>query len=134
MKKMIIGLLTITSAFAANVTVNFPAISGEGQVVLRIVTEAEYKTDTGSEDRTEILGANEVTIASITDVTPGDYVALVYHDENSNLVFDKNALGIPKETYGVVNLKKRPLSKPKFEKLKFTVGDKDLNLTIDKLF
>lgn len=134
MKKILLASLMTTGVFAANVTINFPAISGEGQVVVRIVTAEEYKTDKGDESRTEILGANEVSVATVNNVAAGEYVALVYHDENSNLIFDKNALGIPKEAYGVFGLKKRPLSKPKFEKLKFTVGAEDLNLTIDKLF
>lgn len=134
MKMIVLSTFVMASAFAGNVTVNFPSIDGEGQVVLRIVNEAEYKADKGADERTEILGANEVSVATINNVAPGEYSALVYHDKNSNLKLDKNALGIPKENYGVVNLKIRPLSKPKFEKVKFTVGKDDLNLTIDKLF
>jgi uncharacterized protein (DUF2141 family) len=38
-----------------------------------------------------------------TDIPPGKYAAVVFHDENSNGHFDQNAFGLPLEGYGFSN-------------------------------
>ncbi len=42
-------------------------------------------------------------IVTIEDLSAGDYVLTVLHDENKNNVMDKNIFGVPVEGYGVSN-------------------------------
>ena len=49
----------------------------------------------------------------------GDYAVLVYHDENGNGLFDRDAVGIPTEGYGVSNNALPALSPPTFAGARF---------------
>ncbi len=52
---------------------------------------------------------------------PGIYAVGIYHDRNDNWKFDKNFLGIPKESFGLSNNPKYGLSRPKMEDAVFDV-------------
>lgn len=59
-----------------------------------------------------------------TNILPGTYAALVYHDANNNNKLDRNFVGIPKEGYGASKNKLPFASAPTFDENKFTVNDK----------
>ncbi len=53
---------------------------------------------------------------------PGVFAIGLYHDVNGNRKFDKNALGLPAEPYGVSNNPGLRLGPPKHKEARFTVG------------
>jgi uncharacterized protein (DUF2141 family) len=52
----------------------------------------------------------------------GDYAVAVVHDENDNGRLDRNALGVPREGYGVTNNHTYALSLPKWDESKFSLA------------
>lgn len=48
--------------------------------------------------------------------SPGLYAVVAYHDENANLKFDRSAIGLPKEPYGLSNNPKIRLAPPPISK------------------
>ena len=61
---------------------------------------------------------------------PGVYAIGVYHDKNGNKKFDKNFLGIPKESFGVSNNPKYGKHSPKFAEAAFEVGETGAEIAI----
>lgn len=55
----------------------------------------------------------------LTAPQPGLYAVAVYHDENANIKFDKNWLGLPSEGYGISNNPTIFLGPPTFDEAKF---------------
>jgi len=56
---------------------------------------------------------------------PGDYAIAVYHDENANRTFDKNAFGLPAEPWGISNNPKIRFAPPHVEEALFAVDEDD---------
>src|SRR5512132_3293480 len=52
----------------------------------------------------------------LTNLDPGQYAIILFHDENGNGKLDTNALGVPTEPYGFSNNVRGFLSPPTFEK------------------
>ena len=72
----------------------------------------------------EIEHALATTYTEITDgmaaadfgpFPPGVYAVTVYHDKNDNQRFDKNWLGMPRESWGVSNNVRPRLRAPRFD-------------------
>ena len=55
----------------------------------------------------------------LTAPEPGTYAVAVYHDENANVKFDKNWIGLPVEGYGISNNPTIFLAPPAFDEAKF---------------
>ena len=51
--------------------------------------------------RAPISGGQAVGVFG--DLAPGTYALAIYHDENDNRRFDRNAVGVPLEGYGFSN-------------------------------
>lgn len=54
-------------------------------------------------------------------VQPGVYAVAVYHDQNGNHDFDRNAIGMPVEGYGFSNDAPTRFSLPAFDTVRFRV-------------
>lgn len=52
----------------------------------------------------------------LTNIDPGKYAIILFHDENSNGRLDKNVIGVPMEPYGFGNDAQGFLGPPSFEK------------------
>ncbi|MGN6295003.1 MAG: DUF2141 domain-containing protein [Chitinophagaceae bacterium] len=64
------------------------------------------------------------------NIPPGIYAIAVFLDKNGNGKIDKNILGIPKEKYGFSN-NKYPLTRAAtFNEAAFTIGEKELLISI----
>ena len=55
----------------------------------------------------------------LTAPEPGTYAVAVYHDENANVKFDKNWIGLPVEGYGISNNPTFFFGPPAFDEAKF---------------
>ena len=67
---------------------------------------------------------------SFENIPTGTYTISVIHDENDNGELDSNFMGIPKEPYGISMDGKNMFGPPSYEKAKFELSDKVVNLTI----
>ena len=66
----------------------------------------------------------------LTNLDPGQYAIILFHDENGNGKLDKNALGVPTEPYGFSNNVQGFLGPPAFEKtaMRLDAGNKAVRL------
>ena len=70
--------------------------------------------------RSKAVPAHEgVTTIRFDDLPPGDYAAVVLHDENENMKLDRNFLGIPREGWGMSNNPKAHAKAPEFDRARF---------------
>ena len=65
-----------------------------------------------------VAGRGTVDVC-LTAPEPGTYAVAVYHDENANVKFDKNWIGLPVEGYGISNNPTIFLGPPSFDEAKF---------------
>jgi uncharacterized protein (DUF2141 family) len=65
-----------------------------------------------------------------TNLEPGRYAAVAFHDENGNGKLDKNFLGIPAEPYGFSNHAQGFLGPPSFADAAIALGDGDSAIRI----
>ncbi|MEM7491044.1 MAG: DUF2141 domain-containing protein [Pseudomonadota bacterium] len=61
---------------------------------------------------------------------PGVYAIAIYHDEDGDRDFDRNAMGLPKEGYGFSNDAPTRMSLPSFGDVVFRAGAGTTPLTI----
>ena len=68
----------------------------------------------------------------LTNLDPGRYAIILFHDENGNGKLDKNALGVPTEPYGFSNNVRGFLGPPAFEKavVQINAGDKAVRIVL----
>ena len=68
----------------------------------------------------------------LTNLDPGQYAIILFHDENGNGKLDKNALGVPTEPYGFSNNVRGFLGPPAFEEaiMEVNVGDKAVRIVL----
>ena len=68
----------------------------------------------------------------LTNLDPGPYAIILFHDENGNGKLDKNALGVPTEPYGFSNNVRGFLSPPAYEEavMEVNAGDKAVAIVL----
>jgi uncharacterized protein (DUF2141 family) len=68
----------------------------------------------------------------LTNLDPGQYAIILFHDDNGNGKLDKNALGVPNEPYGFSNNVRGFLGPPAFEEaiMEVNVGDKAVRIAL----
>jgi uncharacterized protein (DUF2141 family) len=86
-------------------------------------------------DRSRLVGIAMRAIAGtqsavFTDLKPGAYAVIVFHDENDNGKLDENLFGIPTEGYGFSNDAEGFLSAPSFKAAAVIVDANDLTISI----
>lgn len=64
-------------------------------------------------------------------IAPGQYAAVVYHDENGNHEFDQNAFGMPEEGYGFSNDAAALFSPPDFQAAAFSYDGNHLYIIVN---
>ncbi len=86
-------------------------------------------------DRSRLVGISMRAVAGaqsvvFTDLKPGAYAVITFHDKNDNGKLDKNRWGAPTEGYGFSNDAEGFLSAPSFKDAAVTLGSNDANITI----
>jgi uncharacterized protein (DUF2141 family) len=69
-----------------------------------------------------------------SNLEPGAYAAVAFHDENGNGKLDRNFLGIPAEPYGFSNNAKGILGPPTFDDAVMLLGDGDNAVRIKLIY
>lgn len=116
------------------------------EIVVRIVNVKEsvglmtvelYRNDPdgflnkrGREFRMRFAARAPATEVCVHAPSAGLWAMVAYHDENANTKFDKGALGLPVEPYGVSQNPKIRLAPPPIEKALFEVAESGASVEI----
>ncbi len=84
----------------------------------------------GRELRVRFAAKAPVTEFCIHAPAAGQWAIVAYHDENANEIFDKGALGLPVEPYGVSQNPKIRLAPPPIDKALFEVAESGASVEI----
>lgn len=137
MKNLLVLALLFTSVFAIaqsdtkgiEITVTVDNVKNNtGKVIFALHSESTFMKTDPVQAAESTIKDNKV-IVTFKNVPQGEYAILCVHDENNNNRMDFEDNGMPKEDYGSSN---NPLSygPPEFNTSKFTVKDKNLQLSI----
>jgi uncharacterized protein (DUF2141 family) len=111
---------------SATLTIRVLNAAPRGVMRVGLYTRDAYPNDkstpTAAADVPAIGG--ETTII-LTSLAPGEYAVEVYQDLNGNGKMDMSLLGIPEEPYGFSRDARPRLSKPSFDRVKFSVAAGD---------
>jgi uncharacterized protein (DUF2141 family) len=103
-------------------TVHVENVAPEGMIRLGLYTEAAYPdNDSTPVASADVRATAGETVVTLRNVPVGIYAIEVYQDLNSNGKMDSGFLGLPKEPYGFSRDARPRLSKPDFDRVKFTV-------------
>ena len=69
-----------------------------------------------------------------SNLDPGQYAAIVFHDENGNGKLEKNFMGIPTEPYGFSNNVQGFLGPPPFDAAAMSLGDDNQAIRIKMIY
>lgn len=73
---------------------------------------------------------NSSAQTTISGLPPGEYAVSVFHDEDADGIFKKNAVGLPIDSYGFSNNPTLFFGPPSFSKCKIKVSDKAILVEI----
>lgn len=91
-------------------------------------------TQTGKTHRLARVDAKAPEVKfQFTDLEASNYAVVVYHDDNSNKICDKNFFGVPTEAYAFSNNMRPKLSAPSFEECAIKL-DKDKVISIKMVY
>jgi uncharacterized protein (DUF2141 family) len=90
--------------------------SAQGLIEFALYKNPEVFTQAGKTHRLARQNAQKGEVSFVfTDLDPGKYAIVVYHDENQNKICDKNFFGVPTEAYAFSNNVRPKLSVPSFD-------------------
>jgi uncharacterized protein (DUF2141 family) len=119
---LIAGLLPV-SLFAAELAVSVKGVRSDKGNIMAQLLKADPAKGTASQAAATMQAAKTGTIELLfSNLSPGDYAVMLFHDENGNGKMDSNVLGIPKEGYGFSNDAKGSFGPPKFSAMKVTIS------------
>lgn len=133
--KSIAFLLTFlvgTSSFAAELVIKIKNVKHDSGTIYIAIWANEKNWPDGKPFRELSTTAElDVTTARV-EIPQGTYAVSVYQDINDNGQMDNNALGMPKEPWGVSNDAPARFGPPKWKRMIFDVGSEpyvaELNL------
>jgi uncharacterized protein (DUF2141 family) len=144
-------LLTVLLAFparAAELRVTIQGVRSDvGEILIGLYDNADgFKSaianaatrglmpDRGRLIGTAIRAVRGTQSTIFTQLPPGRYAAIIFHDENDNGRLDKNVFGVPTEGYGFSNDARGFLDAPSFDAAAIVVEDADISATITLIY
>lgn len=92
---------------------------------------ATFLSKEGREVRRQFAARAPVTEICLHAPDAADYAIAVYHDRNANQRFDKGALGLPAEPYGVSNNPRMRFAPPAIDEALFPVPEDGARVEIE---
>ncbi len=89
-----------------------------------------YKEKSKAFKRKRVPVKNKKAEWVIKGLSYGRYSLKIYHDENGNGKLDKNALGIPRESYGFSNNARGMFGPPDYKDVIFLFNKEDMTVSI----
>jgi uncharacterized protein (DUF2141 family) len=137
------------AATAGEVRVTVDGIrSSNGMVLIGLYdSQASFETALNAADKEAFLidpdrfgavalRANAALKSAVVfgNLDPGQYAAIVFHDENANGKLDRNFLGVPSEPYGFSNNVQGFFSPPSFAAAAMPLGDGNQAIRIKMIY
>ena len=124
-----------TSKDTFDLTVKVTSIQhNKGHIEFALYKNPAFFAQAGKTHRLARLDAKAPEIKfQFTDLEASNYAIVVYHDDNSNNICDKNFFGIPTEAYAFSNNMRPTLSTPSFEECSVKL-DKDKVITLKMVY
>ncbi len=95
----------------------------------------DFPTESDNAFKKAIAQINNGTARIVFDNVPyGAYAISAHHDANNNGAMDRNMIGYPKEGFGLSNNPRMLLPIPSFNKCKFELKSKEMEITIQLKF
>lgn len=109
----------------------FPSSEGFAMVALHN-SEGSYKSEGDAAiAKTRIKVVNQEAQVVFVNLAYGWYGVSIFHDENANMKMDKNAMGIPKESYGFSNNAKGFFGKPEYKDIMFQMNSAEKQIAVN---
>ncbi len=109
------------------IQITVPVTSNEGSVLVALDDEAHFMQK-GLQSAEGIIKDGKATVI-FTNVAPGEYAIILFHDKNSNKQMDFDMNGMPLEPYGVSN-NAMSFGPPQWSDAKFEVADQPIEMEI----
>jgi uncharacterized protein (DUF2141 family) len=103
-------------------------------VAIKHATEAGLLTDKGRLVGAAIRAARGTQSIIVTQLPPGRYAVIAFHDENDNGRLDESPWGVPTEGYGFSNDAQGFLTAPSFDAAGLTLDAGDRAITISLIY
>ncbi len=106
----------------------------EGYAMVAVFDSASaYKEGAPRAAQAKIKVVDQQARAVLRELSYGTYAVAMFYDRNVNGKMDKNAMGIPKESYGHSNNARGILGPPAYHKAKFELNspEKVINISLD---
>jgi uncharacterized protein (DUF2141 family) len=152
-RKLLLGLalawIAVLPAQAANLVLTIEGVrSNVGEILIGVYDTADgFKRaiDSSATKSALLPQAWRIVGASLrakagsqsivfTQLPPGRYAVIVFHDENDKGLLDANAFGIPVEAYGFSNNAQGLLGAPSFDAAAVEIGAEDRNVSISLIY
>jgi uncharacterized protein (DUF2141 family) len=118
---LVAGLLPV-SLFAAELAVSVKGVRSDKGAIIAQLLKADPAKGTTTQAAATMQAAKAGTLELLfSNLSPGDYAVMLFHDENGNGKMDSNIVGIPTEGYGFSNDAKGSFGPPKFSAMKVTI-------------
>lgn len=91
----------------------------KGKLRIAVFTNADHFKDKVNPADSAIIEVTSQELTNIFELREGTYAVAVYQDENNDGQLNTRALGIPEESVGFSNLKKKKLRPPDFNESAF---------------
>jgi uncharacterized protein (DUF2141 family) len=105
--------------------------SDRGDVLIELYPDDSKRFANGSFRMAQArVAARPEVSACLPAPSAGFYAVAVYHDENRDDVFNRNALGLPSEGFGLSNNPQILLGRPPFKALRFQIGEGETTIRI----
>lgn len=109
------------------ITVTVPVTSNEGSILVGLDDEAHFMQK-GIQSAEGIIKDGKAVV-TFSNVAPGEYAIVLFHDKNSNKQMDFDMNGMPLESYGVSN-NVMSYGPPQWSDAKFEVTDQPVSMEI----
>lgn len=132
------GMVTIAAASAAaagsEVEIKIKGVSDAGGTLyVSLQTQDQFMQNAGTYgQRIPNPEAGTLTV-TLPDVAPGAYSVSVWHDRENDGVFDREAGGLPKEGWAMLDGDKLQ-GPPRFEDVSFDVGNRKKKISVDMIY
>jgi uncharacterized protein (DUF2141 family) len=121
------------AAQAGDVTVHVKGVQARPGTLIVALEDKDHFLQPGSTYHALVPNppAGEVAVV-LKDVAPGDYAAVVFHDENDNKRMDYDANGHPMEGWGISRYE--PNTMPSFDASVVTVGASGASIDVEMAY
>jgi uncharacterized protein (DUF2141 family) len=124
---------TVPQAGGTTLTVTVMGVKKlKGTILASLCDAAEYAKDDCLRSADAKVTGSTVTV-TFKEVPAGRWAIQLQQDLNGNGGMDFNFLGIPKEPFGLSNVRKFPLGRPKFDAVSLLVGSVDVYVNVKLL-